>query len=262
MIIENFLRSLGLAESEIKVYLYVLSHGESIASIIAKRLEMKRTAVYSILDSLVQKEMVVSFVKNDVNHYDAVEPEDIVEICEQKVNQMARLAKKADALKGEFKKIREKGKIPILEVRGKIKYYQGIDAVTDLIEETLETPEKEQLCFGLNTYHTEMGGDDWKNYTQKRIKKKMFVRSIQPDTTEAENYQSRDKEELRETRLVPLSNFPGGCEINVIGNMIAMFTTLGNEPMGMKMENKHMAQTLKSLFELSWERAEFYNEKN
>ena len=31
MIVEEFLRSLGLNESEIKVYLYILSHGESIA---------------------------------------------------------------------------------------------------------------------------------------------------------------------------------------------------------------------------------------
>jgi len=125
MIIENFLHNLGLNTNEIKVYLYLLSHGESIASIIAKRTELKRPAVYATLESLEQKDMIISFVKNDVNHFDAIEPEDIVEVCENKVNEMSRLAKKASSLKHEFKKIREKKKTPVImqkwqEMTGKV----------------------------------------------------------------------------------------------------------------------------------------------
>lgn len=259
--IENFLKNLGLTENEISVYLYLLTHGESIASVIAKRLEMKRATVYPTLESLEKKELVSSFIKNKVAHFDAVEPEDIVYLCEQKVNQMQRLKEKASVLHTEFKKLRDKGKMPKLEIRGKIKYYEGFDAVVDLIDETLEEKEKEQLCFGLNTYHTELAGDDWGNYTEKRVKKGMKVLSIQPDTEEAEEYKERDKKELRETRLVPKEKFPGKCELNVIGDMIAMFTTSGKVPMGMKMYNKEMAQALKSLFKLAWERAELYDKK-
>ena len=261
MIVENFLRTLGLTENETQVYLYLLSHGESIASIVAKRLELKRTAVYATLENLEQKGMLVSFIKNDVTHFDAVEPEDIVEMCEQKVSEMTRLAKKASSLKGEFRKIREKGKIPTLEIRGKIKYYQGLEAVTDLIDETLGENEKEQLCFGLNSYHSEMAGDDWRNYTQKRVEKGMSVRSIQPKTSAAIEYKSRDEKELRQTRLVPYDKFPDGCEVNIIGDTIAMFTAKGREPVGMKMKNRYMAQALRSLFELAWERSDFYDNK-
>lgn len=259
MIIETFLRNLGLNDNETRVYLYLLTHGESMASIIAKRLETKRVTVYSTLESLEKKSMISSFIKNDVTHFDAIEPDDIVELCEQRVSEMKRLKDKADTLKNEFSKLREKGKMPKLEIRGKIKYYQGLEAVTDLIGETLEEKEKEQLCFGLNTYHTEMAGDDWPNYTQKRINRGMHVRSIQPDTAAAIEYKGRDKKELRQTRLVPNNKFPGNCEINLIGNMIAMFTTSGQEPMGMKMYSPDMARALKSLFELAWERAKEYD---
>ncbi|PIZ73228.1 hypothetical protein COY07_02255 [Candidatus Peregrinibacteria bacterium CG_4_10_14_0_2_um_filter_43_11] len=259
MIIENFLRTLGLNDNEVKVYLYLLSHGESIVSVVAKRLEMKRVTVYSTLESLEKKEVVSSFNKNNVTHFDAVEPDDIEELCRQKVNEMMRIQKKAASLKGEFRKLREKGKMPKLEIRGKIKYYQGLEAVTDLIEETLEEKGKEQLCFGLNTYHTEMSGNDWSEYTKKRIKKGMNVKSIQPDTSNAIAYKKRDKGELRATHLVPKDRFPGNCEINIIGDMIAMFTTHSKEPMGMKMHNPDMAQALKSLFALAWERSENYD---
>jgi len=259
MIVENFLRTLGLTENETRVYLYLLSHGESIASIIAKRLELKRTAIYAILENLEQKGMLTSFLKNDVTHFDAIDPDEIVEMCKQKVDEMNRIAKKAAFLKNEFQKIREKGKMPTLEIRGKIKYYQGLEAVTDLIDETLDEKEKEQLCFGLNAYHTEMSGDDWKSYTQKRVQKGIFVRSIQPATPIAIEYKGRDQKELRKTRLVPYDKFPGECEINIIGDTIAMFTIKGKEPVGMKMKNKFMASTLKSLFELAWKQSALYN---
>ena len=262
MMIQKFLKTLGLSENEIKVYLYLLTHGESIASIITKRLEMKRPTVYQTLESLENKELVQSFVKNKVAHFDAVEPEDIVELCDQRVHQMKRIKEKADDLQTEFKKLRDQGKMPKLEIRGKIKYYEGLDAITDLINETLEEKEKEQLCFGLNTFHTELSGDDWSVYTKKRVKRGMKVKSIQPDTEEAVEYKGRDKDELRKTRLVPKDKFPGKSEINIIGDMVAMFTVEGDVPMGMKMYNKNLGQALRSIFKLAWERAGEYDEED
>lgn len=261
MIIQQFLKNLGLSENEVKVYLYLLAHGESIVSIITKRLAMKRPTVYQTLESLEDKELVHGFIKNKVAHFDAVEPEDIVLLCEQRVHQMKRIQENASDLQVEFKKLREQGKMPKLEIRGKIKYYEGLDAVTDLINETLEEKEKEQLCFGLNTFHTELNGMDWKLYTQKRVQHGMKVRSIQPDTAEAIAYKGRDKNELRVTRLVPKEKFPGTSEINLIGDMIAMFTAEGKVPMGMKLYNKHLAEALRSLFKLAWEKAGEYDEK-
>jgi len=259
--IESFLKNLGLNDNETKVYLYLLTHGESIASIIAKRLDMKRVTAYSTLESLEQKEIIVSFIKNNVSHFDAIEPEDIEALCEQKVTEMKKLHKKAAMLKDELKKLRSMGKMPTLEIRGKMKYYQGLEAVTDLIEETIAEPENEQLCFGLNTYHTELGGNDWQDYTKKRVKKGMAVKSIQPDTDAAIEYKKRDKDELRETHLVPHTKFPGKCEINIIGNMIAMFSTRGREPSGMKLYNPDLAEAFRSLFHLAWERSKEYDQK-
>lgn len=260
--IESFLQTLGLTENETRVYLYLLTHGESIASIISKRLGIKRASVYQVLESLEAKELIVQFSKNNVAYFDSVDPDDLVGLCEQRVNQMQRLKKKAEILKGEFKRLREKGKMPTLEIRGKIKYFQGLEAVTQLIEETLKEKEDIQLCFGLNTYHAELAGDDWGEYTKKRVEKGMSVKSIQPDTQAAVEYKARDKTELRETRLVPHDKFPGKCEINIIGDMIAMFTTGRYEPMGMKMYSKDLAEALRSLFNLAWERAGEYDKKS
>lgn len=269
MNIEHFLRTLGLTENEVRAYLYLLTTGASIASIIAKRLNIKRTAMYALLETLEQKEMIFKFEKNGVQHFDAVKEDEIVEMCEKKAKETQQMLKKAETLRSEFQSLRKKREAfqkidenlqnPILEIRGKVTYYQGLEAVTNLINETLDLPENEQLCFGLNTYHTEMASGDWKDYTHKRVEKGMFVKSIQPRTKAAEAYQKRDEQELRKTRLVPFEQFPGECELNIIGDTIALFTTKGAEAVGMKITNKQMAQALKSLFHLAWEKAEEYN---
>jgi len=238
--IDNFLKTLGLNESEIRVYLYLVTHGESIASVIAKRLGMKRATVYQVLEALEKKELATTFTKNNVAHFDAVEPEDIVQLCEHREKEMKRLRQKAEILSGEFKKLRDMGRMPTLEIRGKMKYYEGLDAVTDLIDETLSEKSKEQLCFGLNTFHTELAGNDWHEYTERRVKKGMVVSSIQPDMDAAKEYKKRDKDELRETRLVPNEQFPGNCEINIIGDMIA--TKKWHRPCGACLSSPGSAQ--------------------
>jgi len=120
------------------------------------------------------------------------------------------------------------------------------------VEETLEEDEAEQLCFGLNTYHIQGADDVWRTYTSKRVSKGMHVRSIQPDIPAAKEYQQRDKDELRTTKLVPFKQFPADCELNIIGDMIALFVTHGDKPAGMKIYHKNMARVLRSLFELAW----------
>lgn len=257
--INNFLKSFWLNAHEIRIYLHLLSYGESIASLVSKKLTIKRTSIYTYLESLKEKWMIVDFVKNGVTYFKAIDVDDIISLCDQREKELKNLKKNADLLKNEFTKIKDKQIIPTFELEGKIKYYEWIDAVSMLIDETLDEKWKEQLCFWLNEYHTKVHVDDWSYYTDKRVQKWIKVRSIQPNTKIAIAYKERDKDELRETRLVPKEDFPSDCEVNIMWDMIALFTTKWDIPSWMKMKNKFMAKSLKSLFELAWEKAKDYN---
>lgn len=256
-----FFDRLGLTDNEKNIYLHLLETGPSIASLIGKRLEIKRVTVYASLQALIKKGMIIPFQKNNVTYFQSAPPEDLVRLCEDRVEQNLRLKKDAERLLSSLNKIHNRQAKPILEVKDKMKYYQGLEAVKKLIDETLEEGRKEQLCFGLNQYHQQRLKDEWKRYTQKRIKVSMNVRSIQPDTPVAKAYKKRDQKELRITRLIPHPKFPAYSELNVIGDMVALFTSHGQEPTGMKFYNKEMAQVLRSLFELAWEKAGEYDKK-
>jgi len=247
----TFFSQLGLTKNEEEIYLFLLEYGATIASIVAKRLNLNRVTAYASLRSLKKKMLVTSFEKNDVTYFEAAEPEEIVQVCKEKVALQTNLEREAKSLLPQLKQIQDKQAKPVLEVKGELKYYQGIEAVTALVAETLEENEPEQLCFGLNTYHTGSKDDTWKSYTKLRVDKGMHVRSIQPDIPAAKEYKSRDAEELRDTLLVPHERFPANCELNIIGDMIALFVTHGDKPAGMKIYHKDMARVLKSLFELA-----------
>jgi len=257
----EFFAKFGLTKNEREIYLFLLEHGASIASMVGKRLNIKRVTVYASLEALQKKKMVTIHQKNNVTFFEAVSPEFIVDVCKEKVATDIGLQKQAESIFLALKKLENNQAKPIFEVKGKLKYYQGLEAVKGLIYETLEEGPTEQLCFGLNKYHTEHLWDEWKAYTKKRAAIGMNVRSLQPDTNAAKEYKKRDKSELRVTRLVPHKKFPTECELNIIGDMIALFTTHGNEPTGMKIYNKDMAQVLRNLFELAWEKAEEYDKK-
>jgi sugar-specific transcriptional regulator TrmB len=260
MFLDLFAR-LGLTKNESDCYLFLLEYGAAAASTVGKRVGLKRLTAYAALERLDGKGLVESYVKEKVTYFEAVSPEAIVNICRRRANEEQLLVKEAERVAKELKRLEEKHQKPVVEVRGKMRFYQGIAAVRDLIDETIEEPSKEQLCFGLNTYHVEHVSDDWGSYTKRRVEAGMEVRSIQPDIEAALDYQERDEKELRVTRLVPHKKFPGGSELNIIGDMIALYSTHGDEPVGLKIYNRDLARVLRSLFELAWERAGRYDER-
>lgn len=254
--LQTFFDSLWFNEKEVQIYMYLTSHGAQAASVIAKKMDIKRASIYPVLKSMVDKGLVVDYEKNNVTYFKGIEPEDIALLCEKKERELKNLKKHSEKIQNDLEKLREWQVQEQFDLAGKITYYEGIEAVGNLIEETLHEPSKEQLCFGLNEYHTKIHSDDWGEYTLERVEKGIFVRSIQPDIEAAVEYAQRDKKELRETKLIPHQDFPAHCEINIMGDMIALFTTKWDKPSGMKMYNKYMADTLRSLFNLAWEKTD------
>ncbi len=247
----HFFAQLGFTKNEEEIYLFLLEYGHTIASMVGKRLNINRVTVYAALRGMKKKGLVGSFQKNNVTYFEAASPRDLVALCHKEVTRHMNMEQEAEKLLPLLKEIQSKKQKPVLEVKGEMKYYQGLEAVKGLIDETLQEGEQEQLCFGLNQFHIQHLQDEWKTYTKKRVNVGMSVRSIQPDIPAAKQYKERDKAELRTTVLVPYKSFPADCELNIIGDMIALFVTHGDKPAGMKIYHKDMATVLRSLFELA-----------
>ena len=67
--IENLFQQIGFHPTETRVYLCLAQLGKSTAQLVAQRLEIPRTTVYSALDSLVKKGFVSQDAQSDRRYY-------------------------------------------------------------------------------------------------------------------------------------------------------------------------------------------------
>ncbi len=259
--IRQFFNNLWLTDFESKVYLFLLSQWESIASIIAKRLSIKRWSIYSIIEWLENKSMIITYEKNNINYYKAVSPADIIEVCKEKEIKSKTLTAQAKEVQSLFENIKNSQNI-YKDYDSSMKYYQWSSDVSSLIDETLEESWKEILCFWITDFHL-WNNEMWNDYTKKRINNWFKVKSIQPNNKKTIEYKKRDLQEFRKTCLVPEGDYPNNAsEINIIGDTIAFFTSEWKTPIWFKLRNKSLASALSSVFNLAWKSAKDYDKKD
>jgi sugar-specific transcriptional regulator TrmB len=78
------LQNYGLSEKEARVYLTVLELGTSIASTIARRAELNRVTVYTLLEDLRRRGITNEIKKDNIKYYNAVGPELLFNQLEKK----------------------------------------------------------------------------------------------------------------------------------------------------------------------------------
>ncbi len=88
-----------------------------------------------------------------------------------------------------------------------------------------------------------------------RIKNEVFAKSFIASSVQAEEVYKKDSESLRESVLLNKLNFPLPAEIDVYEDKIAMMSFSKGQFVGLLIQNKDMATSLKSIFSLAFEMA-------
>jgi len=131
----------------------------------------------------------------------------------------------------------------------KIRYYEGIEGLKEVYLDTLDY-RGELLAFVTENIVEKLGPDFTDKYMTRRVKEKITVRAIGPDTDEIKEYKKQDKVGLKKTRLVSKDKFPFSIEMNIYGNKLSFMSF--KEGMGMIIESNEVANNMKLLFELAW----------
>ncbi len=129
------LQEFGLNEREAKIYLQVLKDQGETASTIAKRTKINRTTTYLELNNLIEKGLVSYIIKDKKRYFQAVEPEKLIEILEEKKQRISEIMPQ---LRGLHKTI-----IPF-----KIEILEGKEGVKNLYKRIINET-KEACAFGV-----------------------------------------------------------------------------------------------------------------
>jgi|JI10StandDraft_1071094.scaffolds.fasta_scaffold04033_4 sugar-specific transcriptional regulator TrmB len=241
------LQTIGFSDKEIAVYISLLEIGAGTVSAIARKAGINRTTGYDILDSLSNKGLVSISGKEPKQEYVAESPERIENFIAGEIQKLHHALKLAqNTLVPELKSLHN------ISDRPRVRFYEGIEGLQEVYEDTLTTHEPIRAYATVDDMHRGIP-NYFPQYYKRRAQAGIAIRAIVPDTPIGRERASKDKDEARETALVPQDTFYFSPEINIYDNKVMIASW--REKLGIIIESAEIADAMKKIYELSWSEA-------
>lgn len=236
---------LGLTKNEARVYLSLLSIGETSVGNIINDLKFHRQIIYNALDSLEKKNMVIRSQRNEINHYKIADPKLIIENIIKKELIAKRLS---ENIEQEIKKTKKEHEINIYEKQETIqnfyiqKYKKMTKRGTFYVLSSL--PEDFINLVGKDFFYDE--------YAKIRDTKKIKSKHIGIEKNR-EIFKSIKKEVgfiKREIRYVS-NEILGPISLNIFDDSV-VFINSKKEKFIIEIKNKEIRDSYKEHFDMLW----------
>ena len=244
------LQSFGFSEKEADVYVALLELGKGTVSKISQQAGINRTTGYDILGSLVNKKLVSVSGKEPKQEYAAEPPTAITEYLKRQIMQTEEFIKQAEKILPELTLLHT------IENRPKIRFYEGTDGLEYVYEDTLTSSEPIRAYATVDDMHKALP-NYFPKYYKRRAEKNISIRAIVPETPIGQERKTHDVEEKREIAFVPRDKYYFSPEINIYDNKVMIASW--REKLGIIIESEEIADAMKKIYELAWERAKGMN---
>ena len=237
----NYLSASGLDEKESLAYMALLELGESTMSELVKKSELKRSTLYFIVEALHKKRLVGIVKKGKKTIYSAEDPKKLLEQADESRRNLEYAMPELLSIANNIVK------------KPKVRFFEGEEGIKEVYKDILRYPDQkiyawlsESMITGFDsTFITDY-------YIPKRLEKRIWAELIASDTSVGRDFKSKDLEALRKTRLLDESLFPLPIEISLYGKDRIGFMSM-EDKLGLIVESKPIADTLKSIFKAQWE---------
>lgn len=243
MSLEKDLEQYGFDDKKAKVYLATLELGTGKAHEIAKNTKIERPTVYEVLNKLIQDGLVSMYEKRGIKHFVAEDPAKIQKQLQQKERSFSELMPELLSL------------FNILKAKPKIRYYEGIDGIKTILQDTL-TPKNKKLRGILSVVDLfKIPGQEFMDsYVAKRIEEKIQLRVIRSRQKDVPEYWPTSTQALRELRYTP-AQMVFSMTMYVYDNKVGLISSR-KENFGMMIESEEFSENIGNLFEALWKISE------
>jgi sugar-specific transcriptional regulator TrmB len=238
----EILKEIGLTEHESSVYFTMVSLGPSPVLKIARASEVKRTTIYSVIDSLKEKGLVRVELKGFKSLFVAESPEKLESILEQRKNKLKTHLK-------DFMEIYNKGGGETL-----IKIYEGLEATKSIYDGLLRDikPGEDYLIISDMKKAFGMDKEFFDDLRDRRAKLPIKVRVLigDSDAQEGQDFKKYEKNFNMLTKFLP-----AGTKLStnlVITPQRVLIHQLDQPIMAIVIENKSTIKMHQELFEVMW----------
>lgn len=236
----ELLEELGLSENESKVYFASLSLGPATIIKIARTAEIKRTTVYSVVESLKQKGLMSLEIKGFKKLYVAENPDKLETILETRRHRLKNLLPEFSA---------------IYNLKGGeslIKYYEGLESVKGVYEGLIRDVRPHEDYLIVSDQHKWITADKeyFLNFTRRRAKLPINIRLLLQDTPDAREFQKHEKMYNFKIKILPPQT-----KLNtnlVVIPQRSLIHQLTPPIIAIVIENKSVIQMFREMFEIMW----------
>ena len=238
---ESALKSLGLDDSEVAVYLACLKLGPARVQDVAKESGVKRTTVYLVAKGLMEKRLLGQYITRRGLHLSAQSPEFLLGQLEEKTKLLASALPALNALNKK-----DVHKPEIL-------YYEGKQGFFTVCEDTLAKHLSEILWFGNPKELYDVIGDEYDNkyYIPTRLKRRINIRALLVKNKWSEKLAGQDNASLqREIKFLP-NDYPINTTQFIYQNKVAT-TSSTKELISVVIKSDDISATERAKFEWLW----------
>ena len=162
---KELLKEIGLTDTEVKVYLSLLSIGTTSAGRIVEETGIHRKNLYDALNKLIEKGLVTYVIENKIRYFQPKDPENLIRYLEEK---KSTISEKEEELKKEIPLLRKKFQSLTPEIESEI--YRGNEGIKTILKDCLNY--KEILFIGATGDVENRLPYFWPQYNKKREKLK------------------------------------------------------------------------------------------
>ncbi len=173
----SLFRDLGLNDSETRTYFALLEFDETTVGPLVERAKVPDSKIYAILEKLKEKGLASYVIKNNVKHFQASDPKNLLRILREKEEEIARQKREI-----------EESVIPQIAQRKSMRRdaqeatvyesYEGLKAAFNLILEGLDKGEEYQVFMLGDALGEKAVIRFFENYHAKRIAKGITARLV------------------------------------------------------------------------------------
>lgn len=231
----RFLEEIGLTNTEAKVYLMLLKEGASLAGTITRNTGIHRRSVYDAIERLIEKGLVSYIKTNNRKYFEAVDPSRLLEIAEEKKQNVFSLMPEFELMKKFSKEKKE------------TLFFRGKPALKAVFDDQIKIG-KEILIFGDTVNVNEILKYYFPRFDRERIKKKIKTRMIFDES-------ARKNEHIRRIPLSSIRFIPKGygspMSMYVYGDNVSIALWFEN-PLAIMIREKAIADGFRNYFEFMW----------
>jgi len=230
----HHLEQAGLTPVEARVYLALVERGPLLAGELARAAGVHRRLVYDATERLLTKGLVGHVTKNKRTYFDAVPPERIVELHDEKRQQLAGLSEQLQL------------KWRSMQARQPTLVFEGIGGLKSAFEDQLREGH-EILIISSSELSSKAMRHYFRWFDERRKKAGVKVRIIFEQGSETV------KIPLATIRYLPKEHI-GPSAINIYGDNVA-HVLWSDKPLAIVVRNKEMASGYRKFFEALWKSA-------